>query len=99
MSEVNVRRVDREPGDEPITEQLLLADLLGFAEYLSEAVATDGVHIDLAGAELAEAAVTDSEKRALHGAAAVAATRLGDTSLLATLLRSADERANRANVA
>ena len=43
--------------------------------------------------------VTESEKRALRGAAAVAATRQGDQSLLATLLRSADERAHRANVA
>jgi hypothetical protein len=98
MSEVNVHRAPREPGDEPITEQLLLSDLLGFAEYLSEAVATDGVEIDLARAELADAAVTESERRALRAAAA-AATRLGDDSPLATLLRSAEERAGRANVA
>ena len=99
MSEINVRRGPSEPGDEPITEQLLLSDLLGFAEYLSDAVASDVVHIDLARAELAEAAATDSERRALSGAAAVAATRLGDESPLAALLRSADERAHRANVA
>jgi hypothetical protein len=101
MSAASARTVRRQPGDEPVTEELLLGDLLGFAGYLAE----EGVEVDLARAELADAAVTDSERRALQAAARRAASQLGTESPLTSLLRSAaaepsaDESSGRANVA
>src|SRR5437868_9010310 len=89
MSEALVRPGRPATCDEPVTEELLLSDLLGFAGYLTNAVAADAVQIDLARAELVEAAATSSERRALHGAARRAADQLGVESPLASLLRSA----------
>jgi hypothetical protein len=76
-------------GDEPVTEELLVADLLGFADYLAEAVKTDGVHAELASGELASVATTTSEQRALHRAATIAAARYGDDSRVTELFSAA----------
>ena len=95
MSETFVRSARRQPGDEPVTEELFLGDLLGFAGYLAD----EGVEIDLARAELAGAAITESERRALQGAARRATTQLGTESPLANLLRAAAEEESRADVA
>ena len=75
--------------DVPVADESLIEDWLGLAGYLAEAVAAGDVIVDVARAELAAAATGIAERRALGGAAQVAAARLGDDALITTLLRSA----------
>jgi len=74
--------------DEPVTQELLVDDLLGLAGYLAEAVADDHVSPHVACAELANAALAH-EARSLRRAAKDAARVYGHRSIAATLLREA----------
>jgi hypothetical protein len=65
----------------------LIEDWLGLAGYLAEAVGAGDVAVDVARAELAAAVDGVIERRALGGAAEVAAVRLGDDALITTYRR------------
>jgi len=80
---------------EPVTEELLVSDLLGFADYLAQSLDDDPLTDDVATWHLASAATTSSEQRALDRAAAIAVKRPGLSDRAAALLSAAREAGRR----
>ena len=79
--------------DVTAAEDSLIGDWLGLADYLAVAVTSGDETVDAARAELAAAATGVVERQALERAADIAADRLGDDALIATLLRWATTEA------
>ena len=88
MSSFRDPHAARNHADEP-TEELRVADWLGLARYLADAVGADDVTVDLVREELADVTYDRAETRALRRAATIAATQNGDDALVTTVLRSA----------
>jgi hypothetical protein len=64
-------------------------DWIGLCRYLADAVRSGDVTVDLARAELEEAANDAADRRALGRAAQLAAAQLGSDPLVVTLLQGA----------
>jgi hypothetical protein len=64
-------------------------DWLGLCRYLADAVRSGDVTVDLARAELEEAASDATDRRALGRAAQLAAAQLGSDPLVVVLLQGA----------
>jgi hypothetical protein len=79
-----------EPGSSaPDNADPMRDDWLGLCRYLADAVRSGDVTVDLARAELEEAANDAADRRALGRAAQLAAAQLGSDPLVVVLLQSA----------